>query len=301
MKVQHDSLSKKVDYIKSKKNTPTKRTIKSFSIHRLKKNNSKKKKLKFLVNSLLICIICCSLAVVGYHQYSNYRTKQLYSALANQVANIRNQVAYDHLKSADENSNILPQYQKAYQQNSDLIGWIRIDGTNVNFPVMYTQKIDYYARRNFNKQFTDYGSIWLDEANTLTADTRDNNLLIYGHNMWREHAMFSLIHGYEEESYYNAHPTIHFDSIYEEGIYDVIAAVRTEVLMSNEKGFRYYYFRGYHTQKEFDEYMNFLSEKKLYDTGIPVKYGDELITLSTCSRHTSDKKGRFIVVAKRRK
>ncbi len=204
------------------------------------------------------------------------------------------------IKNSNPNSDILPQYQKAYDENNDLIGWIHIDNTTVNYPVLYTKEKDYYARRNFNKGYSDNGSIWLDETNILNKNERDNNLLIYGHNM-KSGAMFGVLHGYEDESYYNAHPTIHFDSIYEEGTYDIIATARTEVMMSNDVGFRYYYFTGYKDEKSFNEYMDFLSKNKLYETGIKAEYGDELITLSTCSSHARDNRGRFIVVAKRRK
>ncbi|MDO5519674.1 MAG: class B sortase [bacterium] len=205
------------------------------------------------------------------------------------------------VENTDKHSNILPQYQKAYEKNNDLIGWIRIDNTTIDYPVMYTKEKDYYERRNFNKQYSENGSIWIDENNILRSDKRDNNLIIYGHNIWTRDTMFNILHGYEQESFYNAHPTIHFDSLYDEGTYDIIACAFTKVLMSNEDGFRYYYFTGYDTPKEFYEYIDFLNKNKLYDTGINVNYGDELITLSTCSKHIPDNMGRFIVVAKRRK
>ncbi|MDO5291702.1 MAG: class B sortase [bacterium] len=204
-------------------------------------------------------------------------------------------------ETGKKHSNILPQYQKAYEQNKDLIGWIQIDNTTIDYPVMYTKEKDYYERRNFNKQYSENGSIWIDENNTLQSDKRDNNLIIYGHNIWTRDTMFNILHGYEEEAFYNAHPTIHFDSLYEEGTYDIIACAFTKVLMSNEEGFRYYYFTGYNNPAEFHEYMDFLDTNKLYDTGIKADYGDELITLSTCSKHIPDNMGRFIVVAKRRK
>ena len=109
---------------------------------------------------------------------------------------------------------ILPELKEAYERNPDMVGWIRIDGTEVDYPVMYTPGEDYYLYRDFDKQESKQGCIFIDKHATL--EPRDTNLLFHGHNM-KDGSMFRTLLEYKKESYYKEHPTIHFDTLYERG------------------------------------------------------------------------------------
>ena len=99
-------------------------------------------------------------------------------------------------------------------KNSDFIGWISIDGTNLDFPVMYapTNK-DFYLRHDFNKEYSIYGVPYLDEKTTLGANAESDNLIIYGHNM-KTGTIFGCLTGYKKVDYYQQHPYIEFDTVY---------------------------------------------------------------------------------------
>ena len=190
---------------------------------------------------------------------------------------------------------IIKKYKKLYKKNKDVIGWVKVDDTPINYPVMYTPlDNEYYLHRNFDKQSDSNGLPFLDAA--CDPDDPNNNLLIYGHHM-RSGMMFAHLMDFESEKFYKKHKIIKFDTLYEKGTYEVVAAFRSKVFKDNEKGFRYYDYIGKLTEKKFDEYIKGIDKLAAYKTGIKPKYGDQLLSLVTCAYHTDE--GRFIVVARK--
>ena len=183
-------------------------------------------------------------------------------------------------------------------KNSDFIGWISIDGTNLDFPVMYapTNK-DFYLRHDFNKEYSIYGVPYLDEKTTLGANAESDNLIIYGHNM-KSGAMFGTLKKYLDKGYLEKHKQIRFDTIYERGTYEVIGAFLSEVSYQDEYTFRYYNFLNANNESEFEAFcVNVMQLDALKKGTLDAKYGDQLLTLSTCSSYTEE--GRMFVIAKR--
>lgn len=187
----------------------------------------------------------------------------------------------------------LERYQELFEMNNDMYGWISIEGTNINYPVMYVpgQK-DYYLKRNFEKEYSAYGVPYIAEhCNPLLPS---DNVIIYGHHM-KNGSMFSDLTKYEEEEFYLTHKTVNFDSLTETAKYEIIAAFKTTVY--DKSGFKFYEFTDAETEEAFDSYVEKCKELSLYDTGVSAEYGDKLITLSTCEY--SQKNGRMVVVAKK--
>lgn len=198
-------------------------------------------------------------------------------------------------EKADEIPQILQQFRELYHQNSDVFAWVSIDGTNINYPVMYTPDDgEYYLHRNFNKEDEKRGLPFLDAKTTLDLS---QNYLIYGHNM-KDGTGFHDLLNYAEESYYKEHSIIHFSTMYEEANYEIIAVLKTQIFYENQDVFKFYKFINIVDEAEFNEYMKNINEQSLYDTGINATFGDKLLTLSTCSYHTQD--GRFVIVAKKK-
>ena len=147
---------------------------------------------------------------------------------------------------------------------------------------------------DFNQEKDNNGSIFMDAA--CVAYPRSQNLILYGHHM-RSGKMFGDLEKYAKESYYKEHSIIHFDTIYEKSVYQVMYVFRTRVLKENEIAFKYYQFIDAGSVEEFNSNMKEMARMSLYDTGVTAGYGDELLTLSTCDNSQTD--GRFVVVAKR--
>ena len=190
---------------------------------------------------------------------------------------------------------ILRKYSQLYADNTDFIGWLYIPGTKVGYPVMYTpEDEEFYLRKNYDKEYSTAGSLFVSKYSDVVKTT--DNVVIYGHNM-KAGTMFHDLLNYQDESYYQEHKTVVFNTIYGNAEYEVIAAFQTNIKEVEDTSFKYYQFFDADTAAEFDEYVNNCKALTPYDIPVTAKYGDKLITLSTCSYHTDE--GRYVVVAKR--
>ena len=259
------------------------------------KKQEKRRKL-IVVLASLVAVGC--FAYFGVYYFFSARTSMSYEALAELK---ENSYRYQPLENAvvvhktdNELPDILPEYQALYQKNKKLIGWLKIDDTIIDYPVMQTSNNEYYLDHNFNQEYDKNGSIFLDSAGSIYP--RSTNLILYGHHM-KSGKMFGQLQKYAKESYYEGHRTIQFDTIYEKGTYEVMYVFRSQVFNENDMVFKYYQFINANSQMEFDSYMKEMEKMSLYATGVTASYGDSLLTLSTCDNSQED--GRFVVVAKK--
>ena len=177
--------------------------------------------------------------------------------------------------------------------NSDVIGWIKIDNTNINYPVM--QNSDYYLYKNIYKKYSSHGTPYLAEyCNLKTSD----NLIIYGHHM-KDNTMFSSLVKYKDYTFYKNHKYIKFytleNGITKENIYEVVLAFKT--IAYSDDGFKYYNYTNFYSEYELVTFIKKCKELEFYNTETKINYGDKLITLSTCEY--SQKNGRMVIVAKK--
>lgn len=195
--------------------------------------------------------------------------------------------------AADE---ILPRYRALYEKNPDLIGWLRIDGTDIDLPVVQTPgDNEYYLRRGFDRFYAVGGTLFLDERCSVSADAPTANWLIYGHNM-HDGSMFGQLVRYRDEDFYKAHPTFTFDTLYKGGTWQVVAAVDTAL---GADALPYYTFFDADTKLDWQHRVRAIIEKALYDTGVMPEYGAQLLTLSTCGDTRPDTDARFALLAVR--
>ena len=188
---------------------------------------------------------------------------------------------------------ILPEYVAPYEENSDLVGWMVIDGTTINYPVMQTpEHANYYLNRNFQKEKNAHGCLYVDESCDVFLPS--DNLTIYGHHM-KDGSMFTGLKKFRNPEFWEKYHTIDFDTLYERHSYTIFAVFTTTA--SKGQGFSYHRFKDATDEAEFDEFVSTCKSLSLYDTGITPKYGDKLISLSTCEYSQAD--GRLVVVAVR--
>lgn len=252
----------------------------------------------------LIVVLASVVAVVcfgyfGVYYYYTIRTEASYEALASLKGNEalndeQGQNSFAIHKTGIKLPDVLDEYKTLYQKNKKLIGWLKIDDTIINYPVMQTGNNEYYLDHNFNQEYDKNGSIFLDYNCSIYP--RSTNLIVYGHHM-KSGQMFGQLQKYAKESYGKEHNVIEFDSIYEKGTYEVMYVFRSKVFNEDEFVFKYYQFIDANSEEEFESYMKEMAKMSLYDTGVTASYGDELLTLSTCDNSQTD--GRFAVVAKK--
>ena len=254
----------------------------------------------------------------------------------------------------------LPKYDELLKVNPYVAGWLKIDDSVIDVPVVYTPgSQNYFLHRDIEGKDNSTGTLF------IAVDWEDgyNNTLVYGHNM-KDGSGFGSLQKFSKESYGKAHPVIHFDTLYEEKEYELYAAFFSQIdeeeleteedreekdqaieqtaiakkeeeaaeageepviiepqeltlndldlhrefygedIYRQEKDedngrFRYYYFTDLSRREDFDYYAEHVKENALYDTGVTAEWGDEFITLSTCSYQV--KNGRFVVVGVRKR
>ena len=193
----------------------------------------------------------------------------------------------------DSNQLIAQHYSKLKLQNNDFAGWIKIEGTQLDYPVMHTPtNAEYYLRRSFDKSYSISGTPFMDANCSFDS----NAVMIYGHYM-KNGTMFATLHNYKDKAFFDEHSTILLDTITERRTYKIVSAFYTEVkAVDDNESFKYYKYIGDLSVEDFEYYIKNVKDCSLYDTGVNIENDDKLLTLSTCSYH--HEYGRFVVVAK---
>lgn len=254
---------------------------------------NKNNKIKNVIKMILIVIVVFSIAYLGFNIFRN-NVNKTESGIIDEIEIYEEIDIYENIEEEKENERIL-KLQKLQEINSDIKAYIEIEGTNISYPVLQTTDNDYYMYRNYKGEYSPDGSIFLDKNVDLNIPS--TNFLMYGHNNENGN-MFSELLKYKDIDYYRQHPTIKFVTNDEDAEYEVIAAFLSKVYYQTDKNvFRYYYFVNAGSENEFNNYVQNSINSSLYNTGKVPKYGEQLITLSTCSYHVED--GRFAVVARK--
>lgn len=260
------------------------------------RKQEKRRKL-IVVLSSLVAVLC--FGYFGVYYFFAARTSMDYEQLSDlkgsdALSETQEKNDFSLHKSSVKLPDILDEYKTLYSKNKRLIGWLKIDDTNIDYPVMQTENNEYYLDHNFNQEYDKNGSLFLDcDCNVYPRST---NMIIYGHHM-KSGSMFGNLQQYAKESYGKKHSVIEFDTIYEKATYQVMYVFRSQVYNENDAVFKYYQFIEANSEEEFNFYMKEMASMSLYDTGVTANFGDSLLTLSTCDSSQTD--GRFVVVAKR--
>lgn len=247
---------------------------------------------------ILLVLFTLQLAVCGYFIISHFRdakeAAKLYDDIAEQITETSNEDETEPLQFSEDKT-FLPDYLSLYEQNNDMVGWIRIEDTNINYPVV--QSVDnpnFYLKHNFSKDYSDYGCPYVQE--NCNVQEPSDNLVIYGHHM-KDGSMFANLEKFKSKDFWESHKTFSLDTLTDKCEYEIVAVFKTVVYTDSPDAFKYYQFVNADEPKDYAEYIAKCKELSLYDTGVNAEYGDKLISLSTCEySHTN---GRLVVVAKR--
>lgn len=189
---------------------------------------------------------------------------------------------------------ILPEYQPFFDQNPDLVGWIKVEDTKINYPVLQSMpdNKDYYIDHDFYHRPRGAGAIYVRE--TCDVFEPSDNVTIYGHHM-KDMSMFAGLDYYWDKSWWEDHQYFTFDTIFEHHTYQVIAIFRTSA--NPGEGFSYHQFENAANEQEFNVFIDTVKTLAAYETGVTAEYGDKMLCLSTCEYSMDN--GRLVVVAKR--
>ncbi len=244
---------------------------------------------KRILMTIPIVLIIISI-IIGISIY-----KEKKETKSNNNENILEEIEVPKEEITETKSERMLQLEQLHKENKDIIGWLEIPDTNINYPVLHTNNNDYYMNHNYKKEYYLNGSLFLDKDFDLINGS--TNYLIYGHSP-KDGTMFDDLIKYAKEDFYKTHKTIIFTTLEEESKYEVVAAFYSRVYYQSETNvFRYYFFVNANNEKEFNNYISNAKKASLYDTGITPKYKEQLMTLSTCSYHREN--GRFAVVLRK--
>lgn len=255
------------------------------------------KKIYMVIITVLAAILATSTFFIIRYHIDSAKQKELYDNLA-EIVEVSEEiedteVSTENIEVTEENI-LLAAYEELYRQNPDMVGWIKIDGTNINYPVMQSiEEPNFYLNHGFDRKYTSYGCPYVQENCDMV--TPSDNLIIYGHHM-KGGEMFGMLEKYKSKDFWAEHKTISFDTLTNQNEYEIIAVFKTVVYTDSPESFKYYHFVDAENEAEFNAYVEKCKELSFYDTGVTAEYGDKLISLSTCEY--SQTNGRLVVVAK---
>lgn len=259
----------------------------------------------FLIGAVLFTALFLFSGIMAMRQYKDTKqSAEAFNAVADLVKSAPTPVPSSVEDATGEDGTDTPasyepaqeltaydKYAAVYEQNSDFIGWISIEDTKINYPVMQTPgNKDFYLKHAFDKSYSEYGVPYMQENCKLGLS---DNCVIYGHHM-QDGSMFADLCKFESEDFYKEHKTIHFDTLAGFGEYEIVCVFKTAAYAAD--GFKYYHFVDAADAAEFNSFLSSCQSLALYDTGVSAEYGDKLITLSTCEYSRSN--GRMVVVAR---
>lgn len=251
-----------------------------------------KRKRYVIIIAVLAAIFSVSTFFLIRHHMDSKKQAEIYDEL---IETVKDTDETQETMSYSEDQSFLPDYQELFLQNNDMVGWIKVEDTKINYPVMQSkEEPNFYLRHGFDKSYTVYGCPYVQE--NCDVDVPSDNLIIYGHHM-NDQSMFAGLMKYQNKSFWENHKTVQFDTLTEKSEYEVVAAFKTVAYTDGPESFKYYHFVNAENEDEFNDYISKCKELAFYDTGVSAVYGDKLITLSTCEY--SHKNGRMVVVAKK--
>ena len=252
------------------------------------KKKARQNKLKNPILLLMVIIFIFGISYIIYYFYNSNKEKQVNESILNNI-NI------DTTQITETKTERMLQIEELQKENQEIIGWLEIEGTNINYPICQAKDNDFYLTHNYKKEKASTGSLFLDKDFDMVNGS--TNYLIYGHRN-KQGLMFEDLMKYAKEDFYKEHTKIRFTTNADDSIYEIISVFYSRVYYKSEKNvFRYYYFVNAENEQEYNDFVNNAKKASIYDTTVTAEYGEQLLTLSTCEYSQED--GRFVVVAKK--
>lgn len=246
---------------------------------RAKHYNKKKSNIPSII---LMCFFTALLIYSGTKIVIWYMNNQNNKKISDEIAEF---VTVDETK---EDEKYAVDFEKLKEKNSDIVAWLKVNGTNIETTVVKTTDNDYYLTHNFNKEYNAAGWIFADYKNKV--DGTDKNLVIYGHNM-RDNSMFGSLKWVINEDWYNNEDNKYITLITENEtqVYEVFSVYQIE----KED---YYIQTNFDTEKEFNTFAQTIKKRSKKDFNVDVNKEDTILTLSTCANNN---KYRVVLHAKK--
>lgn len=179
-------------------------------------------------------------------------------------------------------------------ENPDVVGWITIDGTRIDYPVLQTTDNLFYLRHGLDKRYDNRGLPFAD----YECDVKNGrHLIIYGHNMGDDESdRFTNLQEYRDPEYYTTHPTIRLDTLYSSQIYKIVAVFAVTARTGDADYFAYNSYINFADDAAEQDYLDQVSQRAFYTTGDYMQADEKILSLSTCIYAMQD--ARIVVMAR---
>ena len=239
--------------------------------------------------TVFVLVFAGSVSYLGYYYFKSAQNRSAYQTLRD---------VYDTptlIAPAGYPSGYSKDFAALWELNPDTVGWISIDGTALDYPVVQTTDNTKYYRMNFEGEYSEHAVPFVDASDNLQKPS--TNVIVYGHNIRADGQMFNILKGYNDLSFYQEHPVIDFNSVYHDGQYKIISVFYTNTHAEHGKIFPYHEFIDAQDPQQTQDYIDSVLMRSIINTGVDVRSDDQLLTLSTCSYEFKD--ARFVVVARK--
>ncbi len=247
---------------------------------------------QIIVNTLKICgliLIVLVISIISYLAISNYVSLQEVNEIQDTIKETIKDNENTEITDPTDSTRVIKNNYIAslLTINTDTIGWIKINETNIDYPIVQAKDNDYYLKHNFKHNYDINGWIFMDYRNSNYE--LDTNTIIYGHSMSYNDLMFSTLSNVYEESWYSnpENLIISFDTLYESNRYEIFSIYK--IPKTND-----YLTTYFATDEEYIEYIDLIKGRSIKDFNVEINPGDKIITLSTCSNYND----RLVVHAK---
>ena len=242
----------------------------------------KKRILNIVIYLILFLVLICS----GFKLYFWYKDKKNNDETTEQL---KNNVKLEKIKNDNSNNEkYIVDFKKLKSENSDVVAYIKVNNTNIEYPIVKTSNNNFYLNHSFDKSKNSRGWIFADYKNKF--DNTDKNIVIYGHNM-RDGSMFGSLKNILNEEWYNNTENMNITFLTENGnyIYKVFSIYKIE---SED----YYIKTDFSTDNEYQKFLNIIKERSIKNFVVKVNVDDKILTLSTCANNN---KYRVVLHAKK--
>jgi len=247
-----------------------------------------------LLTVLYLSIFLYSGFVLVKYVYTYYESskslKEVQTIYAETLATIQEEVVEEDISTTEIETKytIRPQFHDLLAVNKRIVGWISVDNTKLNNPILHADNNEFYLNHNYKDRESRAGSVFMDYRNDALDISR--NTILYGHAM-KDGTMFGSLKNYLNQDYADAHRTIYLDTLYEGYDIEVFAAYETTIDF-------YYIETEFKTDEEFLQFIGEVQKRSTIDMNVDIGLDDKIITLSTCKDSVISDDHRFVVQGK---
>lgn len=237
----------------------------------------------------MLTIVCLGVFIysgtaIGFELFGYYQNCQV-------LAKAQTMYGREEMNEKRESGKIRSSFDELRKVNEDIVGWINMEDTMIQYPIVQSRDNAFYLTRNYLKNDTRAGSIFMDYRNDVLHESP--NTVVYGHRM-RDGSMFAGLTNYLKKDFFNEHRTFQYDTLYQSYEAEIFAVYETTVDFD-------YIQTDFQDLGEYAHYLQAVRKKSIYQTKTDVSTDDLILTLSTCDHVLAPKNGRLVVQAKLKK